>query len=45
MVPGPSGVRYATVRRSSQPFGITKGPNGTLWFTEQNGNRVGYVTP
>jgi hypothetical protein len=28
---------------SSQPLGITKGQDGRLWFTEQSGNRIGYV--
>jgi streptogramin lyase/Tol biopolymer transport system component len=27
------------------PFGITAGPDGNLWFTEQNGNRIGRITP
>jgi virginiamycin B lyase len=29
---------------SSQPSGITVGPDGALWFTEENGNRIGRIT-
>ena len=29
---------------SSAPFGITPGPGGTLWFTEQDGNRIGRIS-
>jgi hypothetical protein len=25
--------------------GITAGPDGNVWFTEQNGNRIGRITP
>jgi virginiamycin B lyase len=28
-----------------QPGGITAGPDGNLWFTEENGNRIGRITP
>ena len=28
-----------------QPAGITAGPDGNLWFTEENGNRIGRITP
>jgi virginiamycin B lyase len=24
---------------------ITSGPDGNLWFTEQDGNRIGRITP
>jgi len=30
---------------SSNPAGITAGPDGNLWFTEFNGNRIGRITP
>lgn len=31
--------------RISGPIRIITGPDGNLWFTEQNGNRVGRITP
>jgi virginiamycin B lyase len=27
------------------PAGITRGPDGNLWFTEQGGNHIGRITP
>jgi hypothetical protein len=30
---------------SADPFGITAGPDGNVWFTESNRNRVGRITP
>jgi virginiamycin B lyase len=27
------------------PGGITAGPDGNLWFTEQDGNQIGRITP
>src|SRR5581483_6009401 len=30
---------------NSQPLGITAGPDGNLWFTEHNSNRIGRGTP
>src|SRR3954470_10573964 len=29
----------------SQPWEITSGPDGNLWFTEQAGNKIGRITP
>src|SRR5436305_1635398 len=29
----------------SFPTDIAAGPDGNLWFTEQNGNRIGRITP
>src|SRR5439155_22959567 len=29
----------------SSPQGITAGPDGNLWFTEFDGNRIGRITP
>ncbi|MDD5558472.1 hypothetical protein [Candidatus Methylomirabilis sp.] len=29
---------------SSQPLGITAGPDGALWFTEYAGNKIGRIT-
>ena len=31
--------------RNSGPVGITAGPDGNLWFTEVNGNKIGRITP
>jgi len=30
---------------SSGPHGITSGPDGSLWFTEYDGNKIGRITP
>ena len=30
---------------AATPLGITSGPDGNLWFTELNGNKVGKVVP
>ena len=29
---------------TSQPAGITVGPDGALWFTEENGHKIGRIT-
>jgi len=29
----------------ARPTDITTGPDGNLWFTESNGNRIGQITP
>src|SRR5258708_19338942 len=29
----------------SEPYGITAGPDGDLWFTEFQGNQIGRITP
>lgn len=29
---------------ASEPFGITVGPDGNLWFTEEVGNSIGRIT-
>ena len=29
---------------NSNPYGITTGPDGALWFTEENGNKIGRIT-
>ena len=36
--PAPSGG-------TCEPGGIETGPDGNLWFTEENGNRIGRITP
>jgi streptogramin lyase len=30
---------------NSGPNGITAGPDGNIWFTEQSGNKIGRITP
>ena len=35
---------YTVPTSSSQPWGITAGPDGALWFTENNANEVGRLT-
>jgi virginiamycin B lyase len=37
-------TELAVATTSSQPWGITRGQDGKLWFTEQGGNRIGDVT-
>jgi streptogramin lyase len=37
-------VSYPAPTRASNPFGITLGPDGNLWFTEYETSRVAYVT-
>jgi virginiamycin B lyase len=38
-------ARVGDLNVSSQPWGITAGPDGNLWFTEQVGNKIGRITP
>jgi virginiamycin B lyase len=35
---------YAIPTLGSSPQGIAAGPDGALWFTERNGNRIGRIT-
>ncbi len=35
----------ATNVADSNPTGITRGPDGNLWFVEMYGNRIGRITP
>jgi virginiamycin B lyase len=30
---------------NSQPFGVTAGPDGNIWFTELAANKIGQITP
>src|SRR5450432_2668287 len=34
-----------SISASAGPTGITAGPDGNVWFTENNGNRIGRITP
>jgi len=37
-------AEYKVPSHNSQPYGITSGPDGNLWFTEGNLGNVGRVT-
>jgi virginiamycin B lyase len=37
-------TEYVIPTPSSRPYGITAGPDGALWFTEYNGNKIGRIT-
>lgn len=39
----PAVTEYAIPTDKSQPFGITAGPFGTMWFTEGNANKIGKI--
>jgi streptogramin lyase len=45
----PNPIRVASAfpipTASSASDGITAGPDGNLWFTEQNGNQIGMINP
>src|SRR5215469_4760962 len=41
----PTVTEYAMPSATSQPWNITPGPDGNLWFTEKIGNKVGYINP
>ncbi len=36
---------FSTPTSSSEPFGITAGPDGNLWFTEMNVNKIAVINP
>jgi streptogramin lyase len=43
--PGPTTItEWAIPTANSGPMGITGGPDAALWFTEQNGNKIGRIT-
>jgi streptogramin lyase len=42
---GGARTRQFSVTWSSEPQGITAGPDGNIWFTEKSGNRIGRITP
>jgi virginiamycin B lyase len=37
-------TEFAVPTPSSQPGGITVGPDNALWFTEENGHKIGRIT-
>ena len=41
----PSPSSAPAFRPHPAPRGITLGPDGNIWFTEQTGNRIGRITP
>jgi streptogramin lyase len=43
--PGGSFTEFAIPTAISWPYGITSGPDGNLWFTENSGNKIGRITP
>ena len=50
VLPSPAGAATVTefsdgIAAGSGPTGITAGPDGNVWFTEQFGNRIGRITP
>jgi virginiamycin B lyase len=38
-------TEYPITTPSSAPFWITTGPDGNLWFTEKDANKIGRMTP
>jgi streptogramin lyase len=38
-------TEFPTPTADSQPFGITRGPDGNLWFTESLTGKIGRITP
>ena len=38
-------TEFSVPTLSSAPFGITAGPDGNMWFTEQSGSNIGRITP
>src|ERR1035441_1767262 len=43
-VPAQVFTEYAIPTTSSQPFAVTPGPDGALWFTEMHGNNIRRIT-
>src|SRR5262249_52870362 len=41
----PSVTEFLTPTANSQPFGMTRGPDGNLWFTESLAGKIGRITP
>ena len=45
VVPPPVGITKFPIPAASSLRGITAGPDGNLWFTEQGGNQIGRISP
>jgi streptogramin lyase len=43
-MPLPTINEFTIPTANSLPFGITLGPDGALWFTENGGNKIGRIT-
>jgi streptogramin lyase len=37
-------TEFPTLTVNSEPFGITSGPDGNVWFTEENSSKIGRIT-
>jgi streptogramin lyase len=37
-------TEFAIPTHNSSPAGIAAGPDGSLWFTEADGNKIGRIT-
>jgi virginiamycin B lyase len=44
LVPAQTFTAYSLPASYSQPKGITAGPDGALWFTEYNNNKIGRIS-
>src|SRR5260370_38884686 len=42
--PAPTGIEFNTPTTDSVPTGITAGPDGALWFSEDLNNKIGRIT-
>src|ERR1051326_1626975 len=38
-------TEYPVTTSGSLPYGITAGPDGNIWFTENGANKIGKITP
>jgi virginiamycin B lyase len=43
--PPPTVSEFPLPTSNGGPFSITAGPDGNVWFTEVNGNKIGQITP
>jgi streptogramin lyase len=45
ITPTPTFYFFPLSNSSAEPFGITAGPDGNIWFTELGVNKIGRITP
>ena len=38
-------TEFAIPTANAEPLGITAGPNGNIWFTEENASKIGMINP